>query len=127
MDEFKNLPEDPADVPIKLVVPLRPLNMIEHELNGKFIEELATKDAAVPFVNDDGSIENGDDYVARFGRALNLDEAMAVRDLIEDDVFAKYRKPLIIARELGETQRDGSPTIEQFRAACALEQVEPLL
>ena len=127
MDEFGDLPQDTADVPIKLMVPLRPLNAIEHELNGKFIEELATKDAAVPFVADDGSLENGDDYLPRFGRKLNLDEAMTVRDLIEDAVFAKYRKPLLIARELGETQRDGSPTIEQFRAACALEQVEPLL
>ena len=127
MDEFGNLPEDPTDKPIKLMVPLRPLNMIEHELVGKFGEELATQDAPVPFVNDDGSLENGDDYVPRFGRALTLDEAMTIRSLIEDEVLAKYRMQIIIARELGETQRDGRPTIEEYRAACAAENVEPLL
>ena len=127
MDEFGNIPEDPTEQPIKMMVPLRPLNLIEHELVSKFMEELSTKDAPVPFANDDGSLENGDDYVPRFGRKLNLDEAMTVRALIEGDVLSRYRMQIIIARELGETQRDGSPTIEQFRAACALEQVEPLL
>lgn len=127
MDEFGNPPEDATEKNIKLMVPLRPLNGIEHELVSKFMEELTTKDAPVPFVNDDGSLENSDDYVARFGRALNLDEAMTVRDLIEDAVLAKYRMQIIIARELGETQRDGRPTIEEYRAACAAENVEPLL
>jgi hypothetical protein len=127
MDEFGSLPEDATDEPIKIMVPLRPLNLIEHELVMKFGEELSIQDAPVPFVNDDGSLENGDDYVGRFGRALTLDEAMAVRTLIEDHVLAKYRLNIIVARELGETRRDGGPTIAEFRAACAAENVEPLL
>jgi len=127
MDEFGSLPEDAIDKPIKMMVPLRPLNLIEHELVSKFMEELATKDAPLPFVNDDGSLENSDDYVAHFGRALTLDEAMTVRTLIEDEVLAKYRIQIIIARELGETRRDGGPTIAEYRAACAAENVEPLL
>jgi hypothetical protein len=127
MDEFGNLPEDPTEKPIKMMVPLRPLNGIEHEIVSKFMEELSTKDAPLPFVNDDGSLENGDDYVPRFGRALNLDEAMTVRALIEDAVLSHYRIQIIISRELGETRRDGGPTIEEYRAACAAENVEPLL
>jgi hypothetical protein len=127
MDEFGSLPEDPTEKPILMMVPLRPLNGIEHELVSNFMEELSTKDVPVPFADDDGSLENGDDYVVRFGRALNLDEAMTIRSLIEDEVLAKYRMQIIIARELGETQRDGRPTIEEYRAACAAENVEPLL
>lgn len=128
MDEFGNLPEDAIDKPILMAVPLRPLNGIEHELLAKFGEELSIVDAPVPFANDDGSLENGDDYIPRFGRALTLSEAMAVRDLIEGDVLAKYRRQLIVSRELGETRRDDSgPTIAEYHAACAAENLEPLI
>lgn len=127
MDEF-GMPEDATEKPIKMVAPLRPLNTWEHELLVKFGEELSTKDVPVPFVNDDGSLENGRDYVARFGRPLNLSEVMAVRDLIEGEVLAKYRMQLIIARELGETRdSDGGPTIAEYHAACAAENVETLI
>jgi hypothetical protein len=127
LDEFGSLPEDETEKPILMAVPLRPLNTFEHELLVKFGEELSIVDAPVPFVDDDGSLENADDYVARFGRALTLDEIMTIRNLIHGDVLEKYRRQLIAARDLGETRRDGGPTIEEYRAACAAENLEPMI
>lgn len=127
MDEFGDIPADPAVKNIKMMLPLRPLNMIEHELNTRFTEELMIVDAPVPFVDDDGSLENADDNMKKYGRDLNLDEVMTMRSLIETELLERYRRQLIIARELGDQTHDGHPTLEEYRAACALENVEPLL
>ena len=125
---FGDIPEDPTDKPFRVALPLRPLNLIEHELNAKFIDELRVRDAPVPFIDDDGSLENADDYVKHFGRDdLTTNDVMTVRYLIEGALIEKYRMQLIIARELGETRHNGGPSIEEYRAACAAENVDPLL
>lgn len=127
MDEFGEAVVDKRDRPIGLALPLKPLNMIEHELGARYMEELVIHDAPVPFIEDDGALENAEDYVKRYDRELNLDDVMTLRDLVEEELLERYRLPLIIARELGPTQHDGRPTIEEYRIACALENVDPII
>jgi hypothetical protein len=124
MESFGDTPGDDAtDKPFLMAVPAKAVNEIEHELSGKFAEEMQQHDAPTPFYDGEtGELENGKDYVARYGRTLNLDEVLVVRDLIFDEVMEKYRRQLIISREGGPDL-----TIEQYRAACALENVEPLI
>jgi hypothetical protein len=115
--------DDTVERSFKMAVPLRPVNMIEHELSARFGEQMQCQDAPVPFVDGaTGELENAADYVARYGRPLSLDEVMVVRDLICDDVLEPYRRQLIISREGG-----ADLTLEQYRAACALENVDPLI
>lgn len=121
-ETFGDETEDQAERPIKIMLPLKPLNLIEQELSGRFIEELSTRDVPVPFVDDDGSLENADDYIPCFGRPLNLDEAMTIRGLIEDDLLEKYRRQLIIARELGP-----KATLADYLLGCDAEQIIPLI
>jgi hypothetical protein len=123
-ESFGDTPgDDAADKPFLMAVPLKAINSIEHELSARFGEQMQCHDAPTPFVDGaTGELENAADYVARYGRTLSLDEVMVVRDLICDDVLEPYRRQLIIAREGG-----ADLTLEQYRAACALENVPPLI
>jgi hypothetical protein len=115
--------DDTVERSFKMAVPLKAINSIEHELSARFGEQMQCHDAPTPFVDGaTGELENAADYVSRYGRPLTLDEAMVVRDLIFDEVLEPYRRQLIIAREGG-----ADLTLEQYRAACALENVEPLI
>jgi hypothetical protein len=126
-DSFGDVSTAREDQRIGMAVPLKSINKFEWHLTSLVMEELTLADAPVPFVEGDGSLENADDYVRRYGRELSLDEVLVVRDLIAEEIVEKYRRQLIIARELGETRRDGGPTIQEYRAACALENIEPLM
>src|ERR1700683_1800721 len=108
-----------------MAVPLRSLNEIEHEIAWKLGEALAVGDTTpMPFIEDG---ELAVDYTEHFGRPLTLSEILVVKDLIADEIAAPFRMPLIIARELGPTRRDGGPTIAEYRDGGAAHNVEPLL
>lgn len=111
-----------------LALPLRPQNFVELAVMERCDQELDQWDPGIPFYDGEtGEIENGADYVAQFGRELTLDEAKYVREVAGAAVMSRWRLPLIIARELGPTRRDGGPTIQEFRVACEIEGVDPIL
>lgn len=119
---FGELPTDERDKPIRLAVPTRPLNQVEHALMCQMQEEIVCKcDCPVPFI-EDGKIANETDYVRAFGRSLSLDEALTIAGLIAEPSIEKYRKQICAARDLGS---DG--TLADYLLACELLEIEPLV
>jgi hypothetical protein len=122
-ESFGDVPENETEQAILLAVPTKPLNLIEFELGEMLDEELTGVDIGIPFLDaETGELENPDDYVAQFGRQLTAREVMALQDILNEPLMAKFRLPLIISRELGS-----SATIEEYRIACELENVDPIL
>jgi hypothetical protein len=111
-----------------VALPCKPLNFVELAVMEKCDEELSLNDPGIPFFDaETGEIENGADYVRDFGRELTLEEAKYIREVSGAAVMARWRLPLIIARELGPTRRDRGPTLQEFRAHCEAEGVDPII
>ena len=122
-DSFGDVPENDEVQTILLAVPLKPLNLIEFQLGEMLDEDLSLCDIGIPFLSGEtGELENPTDYVAQFGRELTATEAQAIRNILNEPLMAKFRKPLIIARELGPTA-----TLEEYHVACELEGVDPII
>ncbi|HVA17449.1 MAG TPA: hypothetical protein VMV59_07015 [Candidatus Dormibacteraeota bacterium] len=125
---FDHTPSSEQDAPpIKLAVPGKAVNALHLEL----MERMTLDDiGASPMVfvdNETGELEAPDDFAAAFGRPFTLSEALALDGLIGERVRSKHRMAIIIATEQGPTRLDGGPTLAEFRAACALENVNPIL
>ncbi len=111
-----------------VAVPLRPLNFVEQAVMELCDRELDKCDPGMPFIaGETGALENAADYVAEFGRELTADEAKYVCAVAGAAVMSRWRLPLIIARELGPTRRDGGPTIQEYRVMCEIEGVDPII
>lgn len=120
-DSFGDDPVEQQERPIKMAVPLRPLNQIEHELRAMLCE--GTNEGPMPFFDaETGELENAEDYIPIFGRPLTVNEAMDAGGILAEQTVEKYRRAICIARELGE-----KATLIDYRAACLAENIEPIL
>jgi len=97
---------------IGMAIPGRAVNAIEIELRGQLAEALATAPMSAPLFIDDPE-ENDFD-------GLSLRTALDVQSLVHTDVGERWRRQIIVARELGPTI-----TTTQYETACALEGIEP--
>lgn len=120
-DAFGSEQQDPQSKPLRLVVPTRAVNAIELELRSAMHEEIAMQDAPFLFVEDDGT-HNADDFIPQFGRPFTLDEALAIGGIIAEPIEEKYRRQIVIARELGD-----KCAVALYVAACLIEGVSPLI
>ncbi|MGH7716386.1 MAG: hypothetical protein ACREML_10375, partial [Vulcanimicrobiaceae bacterium] len=105
---------------IRMAVPAKPLNQIEHELKEKM--EMETPPCPVPFINDNGSVANADAFDDLLGRTPTLDEALALSQLLAEQAGSKYAMQIGIARELGP-----KCDCDLYLLACELEGIEPLI
>jgi len=109
---------------LKVKWPLRALNQIEWALItacGEAESMAAWRAPTIYFDADDGSW-NAVDYLAIYGEAFTLQEAIEMQNIIFGDVQEQFRRQIIVARECGE-----NATLEDYIAACAAEQINPLL
>jgi hypothetical protein len=122
MDTFGESDKIENERPAKMAVPSRCLNSIEMTLYGQMAGEAAKSVPAPPFIDgDSGAFENADEFD---GMSLRL--ALDYRDLLLSDVQEKFRRQIVIARELGPTrQSGGGPFTHEYEIACALEGVNP--
>lgn len=118
-DVFGEPREPEGERPLKVKWPLRAANVIEQELMGRLGEEMWPAAPPMIWIEDD-EFKNAHDY-AEYGE-LTVYEAMALRDIVMGDIEERYRRQLIVARELG-----GSATIELYRVACEVEGIAPVL
>ncbi len=121
-DVFGEAPDAERVPRVKVIWPLRPVNVIEGELRGLMTEamSLAEHRAPVIFIEDD-EWKNAGDYAELYGE-LTLHEAIGMQGVIYGDIQEQFRRQLIIARECGE-----NATRVDYVAACAAEDVSPLL
>ena len=121
-DVFGEAPDAERVPRVKVVWPLRPVNVIEGELRGAMVEAMSLEEYRAPmiFIEDD-EWSNAGDYAELYGE-LTLHEAIGMQSVIYGDVLERYRRQLIIARECGE-----NATRTDYVAACAAEDVSPLL
>jgi hypothetical protein len=122
-DVFGEEQEPQGERQVKVIWPLRSVNVIEGALLGAMTEAMAREvDGRAPilFV---GEGENGPDaYAEIYGQPFTVAEAMILQDLVRSAVIERFRRQLIIARECGDRA-----TITDYVAACAAENVSPLL
>jgi len=110
-----------AERPIRMAIPPRSLNSIEHTLLGQLA---AVSDGIVPpppFLDEDGEIDSGE-Y-----ERMPLRIALDLRNMQLLDAEKILRRQLIIARELGPTRPDGGPFTSEYELACQAEGVNPWL
>jgi hypothetical protein len=107
---------------LKVKWPLRPLNLIEAELNGAMCEAMTLEEHRAPlvFIEDD-QFANDEEWAALYG-PMTAHEAIAMRDIVFGEVAERYRRRLIVARELG-----AKATLELYLIACEAEGIEPIL
>lgn len=119
---FGQPPVDKKDRPIRMAVPLRPLNQIEWALRTMMQEEIETQgDAPLPFI-EDNELGNGDDYIPIFGRSLTFNEAMFARDILAAPIMEKYRRQINLARDLG-----GKAISAEYFLGCEMQRLDPVL
>jgi len=120
-DTFGDEPQDEADKPIAMCVGARPVNMMEHELSFRMIEELPS--TPMPFIDGEtAELENQAEFSRAYGREFTVSEAMIIGGLVEEPVIEKYRRQICAARELG---RDA--TFDDYVIACEVLGLDPLL
>ena len=121
-DVFGEAPDAERVPRVKVIWPLRPVNVIEGELRGLMVEAMSLVESRAPviFIEDD-EWTNAGDYADQYGE-LTLHEAIAMQSIVYGDVQEQFRRQLIIARECGE-----NATRVDYVAACAAEDVIPLL
>lgn len=120
---FGDAPDLEHSPRLKVKWPLRALNQIEWALVTACgdAESLEAWRAPTIFIEDD-KFANAVDYVAVYGEAFSVQEAIEMQGIIFGDVQEQFRRQIIIARECGE-----NATLEDYKAACAAEQIDPLL
>jgi len=119
-DTFGDEPQDEADKPIVMAVAPRPLNSMEHELSFRMIEELPS--TPMPFVGEDGTLDNQSEFERAYGRSFTVSEAMIIGGLVEEPVIEKYRRQICAARDLG---REG--TFSDYLIACEVLGIPPII
>ena len=106
-DVFGEAPDAEREPRVKVFWPLRPVNVIEGELRGSMVEAMSLEDHRAPmiFIEDD-EWSNAGDYAELYGE-LTLHEAIAMQSIVYGDVQERFRRQLIVARELGESATHG--------------------
>jgi hypothetical protein len=119
MDSFGDSDTIETGRPMKMATAPRSLNSIEQTLLGQLA---AVSDGVVPpppFIDEDGTIDDGE-YIGMPARlALDLQNFQLL------DAEKILRKQIIIARELGSTRPDGGPFTSEYELACQAEGVNP--
>jgi hypothetical protein len=121
---FGDAPDLERSTRLKVKWPLRALNQIEWQLITACGEEESRQAWRAPFIyidGEDGSW-NAADYLATYGEVFTLSEALEMQNIVYGDIQEQFRRQIIIARECGE-----NATLEDYKAACAAEQINPLL
>jgi hypothetical protein len=123
MDEMfggSNAPElKPA---ARLVVPARILNSIELSLieqSGQAVDLLLNL-PSVPFVDGESGDIEGQDF-----EGMSLRTVLGLRSMLLTEVQEKWRRQIIIAREMGPLRPDGGPSAKDYEIACMAEGVNP--
>jgi hypothetical protein len=121
---FGEAPELERDARLKVQWPLRALNQIEWQLITACGEEESRQAwrAPVLYIDGEDGSWNAADYLELYGEVFTLSEAIEMQNIVHGDVRENFRRQIIIARECGE-----SATLEDYKAACAAEQINPLL
>jgi hypothetical protein len=120
-DEFFGELKDPdGERPLLVLWPLHAVNVIEQELNGLMCEALSAEEHRAPMIWCEDESWNSDAY-ADYG-PISVHEAIALRDIVHGDVQERFRRQLIVARELGK-----DATLELYLIACAAEGIDPIL
>ena len=119
--EDEKQPADDAGQHARMAVPVRALNSIEQTLECSMANEAQLVVPPPPFLDGEtGLFENADDY-----GGISLRTAIDVNDMLMRDVQKRWRRQIIIARELGAKRPDGGPFTDEYELACKLEGVEP--
>lgn len=122
MEVFGEATEPKGERPLIVKWPLHAANSIEVTLAGLMAEAAASRECDCPMIFiEDGEFANAQEWAALYG-PLSLKEAQTIRDIVLGGVAARFRRQLIIARELGERA-----TIELYLIACEAEHVDPLV
>jgi hypothetical protein len=123
-DDFFGEAGDPeGDRKITVVWPVHATNGIEIELFEAMHIAETNEDSRAPmvFVDDDAEGDwNKEDY-ASYG-PITASDAITLRDIIYGEVQLRFRRQLIIARELGP-----DATLQLYLVACELENLDPIL
>jgi hypothetical protein len=113
---------DEQERALKVKWPLRPLNLIEAELNGAMCEAMTLEEYRAPLVFvEDSQFANEEEWTKLYG-PMSAHEAIAMREIVFGEVQERYRRQLIVARELGE-----KATLELYLIACEVEGIDPIL
>jgi hypothetical protein len=123
MDEsFGEAKGDEQERQLKVKWPLRPLNLIEAELNGAMCEAMVLEESRAPLVFlEEDQFANDEEWTALYG-PMTAFEAIAMRDIVFGEVASRYRRQLILSRELA-----ANATLELYLIACEVEGIEPIL
>jgi hypothetical protein len=121
-DIFGEAPDPEREPELKVLWPLRSVNVIEAELSGMMGEAVAREEWRAPMIwIEDDQWANAHEFEEFYGE-LTLREAMALRDIIFADAAEPFRRPLIIARECGPSAK-----LTDYFLACEAEGIEPIL
>jgi hypothetical protein len=119
---FGEAKEDTQERQLKVKWPLRALNLVESNLYGAMCEAMVLEESRAPFVFlEDDQFANEEEWTALYG-PMTAHEAIARRDIVFGEVGEKFRRQLIVARELGE-----KATLELYLIACEVEGIDPIL
>lgn len=119
---FGEMSKPEGSRPILVRWPLHALNSLEGELIGlmRAAEMIEEHRAPMVWIEDD-EFKNADEWSKLYG-PLSAVEAMTMRDLIYGEVQERFRRQIIIARELGP-----SATLDLYLVACEFEGIPPML
>jgi hypothetical protein len=123
-DDFFGDAGDPeGDRKLTVKWPLHAVNSIEIELFEAMHIAMADVEADAPmvFVEDEAEGEWNKEAYASYG-PITASDAIALRDIVYGSVQERFRRQLIVARELG---KDAIP--ELYLIACELEQLPPMI
>jgi hypothetical protein len=119
-ETFGSEPQDEHDRPIVMCVAPRALNAMEFELTALMTDALPS--SPMPFIGEDGTLDNQAEFERAYGRPFTVSEAMLIGGLVEEPVIEKYRRQVCAARELG---REGK--FDDYLIACEVLGLDPLL
>jgi hypothetical protein len=118
-DVFGESKQDRSTRPIGMATAARSINSIEHHLLGQLAAVSDGRVPPPPFIDEDGTIDDGD-Y-----EGLPLRLALDIRNQQLLDAEKVLRRQLIVAHELGENRPDGSPFTSEYEIACLAEGIDP--
>jgi len=122
-DVFGEAPDAEREPRLKVMWPLHCANVIEGELRGAMFEAMSLAEHRAPPVwIEDDEWKNAAEYAEIYGEPLTLGEAIEMQGIIYGDILERYRRQLIVARELGE-----SASLADYLLACDAEGIDPIL
>jgi hypothetical protein len=118
-DTFGEGTVETGERPIRMAIPPRSLNSIEHHLLGQLGAVSDGIVAPPPFIDEAGQIDDGE-Y-----EGLPVRLALDLRNMQLLDAEKILRRQLIISHELGATRPDGGPFTSEYEDACLAEGIDP--